>query len=162
MKRASLAADIACGHVRPGSGGGAVTTTNVRQLLRKLVKDSAVSKADYGRYTVTATATTITRFTVDWLAFRGSLFIGSRSKGSLFIFRSSPRHLVISSQEGGGSPASLGHLRTTDSIQLKSSTVRPTSSGWRATWLGKRLLLRLGRVVSFVDDGTQTFPLRRN
>jgi predicted transcriptional regulator len=35
--------------------------TNVRQLLRKLVKDGAVSKADYGRYTVTATATPITR-----------------------------------------------------------------------------------------------------
>jgi len=34
---------------------------NVRQLLRKLVKDGAVSKADYGRYTVTATATPITR-----------------------------------------------------------------------------------------------------
>jgi len=35
--------------------------TNVRQLLRKLVKDGAVFKADYGRYTVTATATPITR-----------------------------------------------------------------------------------------------------
>jgi len=35
--------------------------TNVRQLLRKLVMDGAVSKADYGRYTVTATATPITR-----------------------------------------------------------------------------------------------------
>jgi len=35
--------------------------TNVRQLLRKLVKDGAISKADYGRYTVTATATPITR-----------------------------------------------------------------------------------------------------
>src|SRR5262249_35708438 len=33
----------------------------------------------------------------------------------------------------GGSPASLGHLRTTDSIQLKSSTVQSTSSGLRTT-----------------------------
>jgi NAD(P)-dependent dehydrogenase (short-subunit alcohol dehydrogenase family) len=35
--------------------------TNVRQLLRKLVKEGTIFKADYGRYTTTATATPITR-----------------------------------------------------------------------------------------------------
>src|SRR5262245_56033869 len=50
----------------------------------------------------------------------------------------------------------------THSIQLKSSTVRPTSSG---QVLGQRLLLllRLSHlVVSVVDDDPQPFPRRRD